>query len=196
MTISQDDAHLIPMLGVDQVDAQSRKHFETASERGAPDSGVLRILAHEPGCLDGFVTLWWACFDGGTVEHATKELLRVKLADKFGCGYCGTVRSKRAKQEGLTEERILAACQPGPLDPDEFSERERLVLEWGRRLADGPGGVDDELTARMKNEFTDAQLVELGALAAMCIGFDTLFPTWGIGAHTCQVVGAQSPEAA
>ena len=188
--------HLIPMLDPEQADEQSKSHFETASQRGAPDSGVLRILANDPGCLNGFVTLWWACFDAGTVEHITKELLRVKLADIYGCGYCGTVRSKRAIDDGLTEDRIRTACQPGPLDPEVFSDQERLVLEWGEQLADDPNGIDGELNARMKEEFTDAELVELGCLAAMCIGFDSLFPTWGIGVHTCQVVPAGSGHAA
>jgi alkylhydroperoxidase family enzyme len=191
--MSEEDRHVIPMLDAEQVDEQSRQHFKVASERGAPDSGVLRILANDSACLDGFVRLWWACFDEGTVEHTTKELLRVKLADVYGCGYCGTVRSLRAKTEGLTEDKIRLACDEG--DNSSFSDREQLVLEWGTRLARDPASVDDALMARMKQEFTDSELVELGVLAAMCIGFDTLFPTWGIGAHTCQVVPAQTTKA-
>jgi AhpD family alkylhydroperoxidase len=190
--LADGNVHVIPMLSPDEVDDQAKKLFAVATDRGAPDSGVLRILANNPACLQGFVSLWWACFDEGTVEHTTKELLRVKLADMYGCGYCGTVRSRRAIELGLTEDRIREACEHGAAGS--FSARERLVLEWGERLARDPSDVDEELTQRMKNEFNDAELVELGCVAAMCIGFDSLFPTWGIGAHTCRIVPERSAE--
>jgi AhpD family alkylhydroperoxidase len=182
------------MVATEDVSDSARELFGIASGRGAPDSGVLRILANNPACMEGFVRLWWACFDEGTVEITTKELLRVKLADMYGCGYCGTVRPRKAIELGLTEDRIREACEVG-WSGSSFSPREKLVLEWGERLAQDPADVDADLTERMKTEFNDSELVELGVLVAMCIGFDSLFPTWGIGAHTCQVVPTQSAVA-
>lgn len=188
-----DERHVIPMLDKDAADERAQEVFELASTRGAPDEGVLRILANYPPALEGFTSLWWGTFDEGSVEHTLKELLRVRLAEHFGCGYCSTVRSKKATAQGLTEERIRLACQEP--DSPELSSRERLVLDWGDRLAEDPKSIDEELTARLKQEFSDAELVELGCLAAMCVGFDSLFPTWGIGAHTC-VVPVEGAEAA
>jgi AhpD family alkylhydroperoxidase len=189
-----DDPHVIPLIDVDAASPRAKEIFEIAGERGAPDSGVLRILAHDEDVLEGFVQVWWACFDEGTIEITLKELLRVKLADIYGCGYCGTVRSKRAAEAGLSEERIQLACT----DPkhESFSEREQLVLEWGELLATDPRSIDEDFTARLKAQFSDAELVELGCLGALCVGFDSLLPTWGVGAHTCQIPAASQAGAA
>jgi AhpD family alkylhydroperoxidase len=188
-----DDPHVIPMMDVQDVPDGARKIFEMADERGAPDAGLLRILAHNEEALERFTTFWWAVFDGGTIDITLKELLRVSLADIYGCGYCGTVRSLRATEAGLTEDRIQLACM-SPDDPS-FSDRERLVLEWGRRLAEDPHSIDQEFSDRLKEHFTYSELIELGCLGALCVGFDSLLPTWGIGAHTCQVPVSDEAEA-
>ena len=61
---------------------------------------------------------------------------------------------------------IDAGEDPESLALDELDE---LVAEFGRRLADDPHGVDDELYARLAERFSDEQIVLLTAFGAIML---------------------------
>ncbi len=44
-----------------------------------------------------------------------------------------------------------------------------------------PEGVDDGVWRGLKEHFTDAQIVELGAFVALTFGQQRLIKTWGVG---------------
>ena len=44
-----------------------------------------------------------------------------------------------------------------------FNEKERLVIELADAMAETPANVSDELFARLRKQFSDEQLLELGA---------------------------------
>jgi alkylhydroperoxidase family enzyme len=48
-----------------------------------------------------------------------------------------------------------------------FSEEERLALDYAERITITGGRVDDELFARLKAKFSEAQIVELTAAVAV-----------------------------
>ena len=52
-------------------------------------------------------------------------------------------------------------------DSSLFSEEERLALEYAERITITDERVDDELFARLKAKFTEAQIVELTAAVAL-----------------------------
>jgi hypothetical protein len=61
--------------------------FNDATERGAPNPKLLRILARHPVALNAFYAGWQATFYEGIVEHPLKELMRVRMARLRNCGY-------------------------------------------------------------------------------------------------------------
>ncbi len=44
-----------------------------------------------------------------------------------------------------------------------FNPKERLVIELADAMANTPANISDDLYARLKNEFSEEQLLELGA---------------------------------
>jgi alkylhydroperoxidase family enzyme len=44
-----------------------------------------------------------------------------------------------------------------------------------------PGGVGDALLARLRQHFTDEQIVELGAFVALTYGQQRVIKTWAVG---------------
>jgi alkylhydroperoxidase family enzyme len=69
------------------VDEQTRRTFEDAERRGAPNSTLLRILARHPKGLRAFYDGWQDTFYSGNVSHTLKELMRVRMARLRNCGY-------------------------------------------------------------------------------------------------------------
>lgn len=47
-----------------------------------------------------------------------------------------------------------------------FNAKERLVIELADAMAETPANVSDELYTRLRNEFSEEQLMELGAQIA------------------------------
>jgi alkylhydroperoxidase family enzyme len=44
-----------------------------------------------------------------------------------------------------------------------------------------PAAVDDAFLARLREQFSDAEIVELGAFVALTFGQQRVIKTWGVG---------------
>ena len=75
-------------------------------------------------------------------------------------------------ENGLTEEKIarLAEYASDPL----FSERERLALEYAEQMALDHVSLGDDFFRRLRTEFSDPKVVELGMAIGQYIGFGRL----------------------
>jgi hypothetical protein len=68
-------------------DLEITAFFREAEEKGAPDRNWYRVLLHSPSLMKGFASFWREAFNGGQVNHCTKEILRVLIADHYACSY-------------------------------------------------------------------------------------------------------------
>jgi len=67
------------------------------------------------------------------------------------------------RKAGLTDEKLLALKGD---DLSAFTDVERLVIELADAMADTPANVSDELYARLRNKFSEEQLLQLAAQIA------------------------------
>lgn len=67
------------------------------------------------------------------------------------------------RKAGLSDEKLRAV--PGD-DRTPFNDTERLVIELADALTDTPSNVSDELFARLCNQFSEEQLMQLGGQIA------------------------------
>lgn len=58
--------------------------------------------------------------------------------------------------------------------------REELALEFARRFASEPGALDDRFMARMRERFSDAELVELGLVTGAFLMLGRLHRAFGV----------------
>jgi len=63
----------------------------------------------------------------------------------------------------LTDEKLLAL--PGN-DLTLFTAKERLVIDLADAMAETPSNISDELYSRLREQFSEEQLLELGAQIA------------------------------
>ena len=75
------------------------------------------------------------------------------------------INSAVGRKAGLSDEKLLAVANIGG-ELGAFPDAERLVIELADALASAPANVSDELYARLRNQFTEEQLMELGAQIA------------------------------
>jgi len=73
------------------------------------------------------------------------------------------INSAVGRKAGLSDEKLLAVKGN---DLAVFSDTERLVIELADRMAEAPTNVSDDLYARLREQFSEQQLLELGAQIA------------------------------
>ena len=67
------------------------------------------------------------------------------------------------RKAGLTDEKLAAVLKD---DLSVFSETERLVIELADAMVSTPSNISDELYARLREKFSEEQLLQLGAQLA------------------------------
>ena len=74
------------------------------------------------------------------------------------------IGSAVGRASGVTDEQLAAL--PDYATSDAFDETDRAVVEYATRMCQTPVAVPDELYAKLRARFDDAQLVELTAAIA------------------------------
>ena len=64
---------------------------------------------------------------------------------------------------------------------DRFAERQKAALLYTSMLVWNPDGADDEVWAKLREHFTDEQIIELGSFVCLTYGQQRVIKTWGVG---------------
>ncbi|MFI6324931.1 carboxymuconolactone decarboxylase family protein [Nonomuraea sp. NPDC050556] len=96
------------------------------------------------------------------VPKATLELVKIRVSQINGCGFCVDMHARDFRNAGESDERLwsVAAWREAPYYTDE--ERAALALaEAATRLSDSPEGVPDEVWEAAADHFDEEQLSAL-----------------------------------
>ena len=146
----------------------------------AHGSGIepVEVWAHQPKMMSGMGKFQQAVRKGNTVDDRLKYLVELKGAQLIGCEFCVDLGSQICRNSGFSDEELLAL--PRYRQSDLFSEREKVALDYAVAVMRTPVEVTDELFARMKEHFSDEQLVEITALLTV-VNLDRFNAAFGIG---------------
>ncbi len=116
------------------------------------------------------------------LERSLLHLVKLRASQINGCSYCVNMHSHEARADGETEQRLylVAAWRESPL----FTARERAAFEWTEAVTQiSHGGVSDELFARVREQFSEEDLVKLTAAVTVInvwnrfsVAFHTIHP--------------------
>ena len=79
---------------------------------------------------------------------------------------------------------------------DRFSERQKAALLYTSHLVWNPSAVDEALMRRLRSQFDEEQLVELGYFVSLTFGQQRWIKTLGIGHGEVTVPSVTEPGAA
>ena len=107
-------------------------------------------------------------------DHGLLDLVRMRASQINGCAYCLDMHSKDARANGETEQRLygLDAWRETPY----YSARERAALEWTEALTlvAETHGVPDEVYERVREQFSEDELVHLSLAIVSINGWNRL----------------------
>ncbi len=107
------------------------------------------------------------------LEQSLLELVRIRVSQINGCGYCIDIHTKDARDAGESEQRLycLSAWSETPF----YTDRERVALAWAEAVVDTrQNQVPDEAYDAARSQFSDKELVDLTMAVIAINGFNWL----------------------
>jgi AhpD family alkylhydroperoxidase len=154
-----------------------RKLTGRAPQRG---SGLepMEIWAYQPKMMMAMGRFNQAVRKGKSLDGRLKNLIELKGAQMIGCEFCVDLGSQICRNSGLSDEELLAL--PNYRSSTLFTEREKAALDYTAAVMRTPVEVTDALFARVKEHFTDEQMVEMTAFLTL-VNLDRFNAAFGIG---------------
>jgi uncharacterized peroxidase-related enzyme len=125
------------------------------------------IMQHRPRLVKALAQMASAVWDRekSEVELGFKRLVAYMASRTHGCNYSMAHAAEAAHRVGMDDARLEAVVdyRTSPL----FGEAERAALDFAVAAASQPNWVDDALMHRVKQHWSDAQIVELAAAVAL-----------------------------
>ncbi len=126
----------------------------------------LLTMQRRPEIVKGFGVLTKAVMSpDGDVDLGFKRLLAHFASRAAGCQYCEAHSLVAAKIHGIGDEKLEAIWEYQTSDL--YSEAERVALDYALAAGSVPNGVDQPLMDRMKQHWSEDQIVEI--LGAICL---------------------------
>lgn len=164
-------------LTVDQLPDDIRQATR-ADDRTPLELGLTRIFAHRPELVRGMMPFSRALKVERLLPDRLIELVRLRIAFFNQCRSCMAIRYPDALADGLTEDLVCSLEKPQ--EATNLSEREKLAVLYAERFATDHLAIGDDMYARLKEHFSEAEIVELGFHCAFYVGFGRLAATWNM----------------
>jgi len=160
-------------------DPALRALIAEAETLGVPDDLFPRILARAPEQAVPLMRALIKSHTQGNVDHRLKEIMRILLARFANEKYFASLRSKKARAMGLTEQRIDDGCSAYEDDAKGFSADEKCALRYADLMFLDANQLDKAFYDEMKQYWTEAQIMELGAFIAFHYGMQMFMRSLG-----------------
>lgn len=138
--------------------AESRR----LTESGQMPVEMLQAMSLRPELLRAFAGFGDSVYPGGLLERSVKELVILQSSQANECQFCTNSHVALIQQLGIAQQPLQALQ-----DQESRTPREQTALEYTRAAMHDSNNVPEELFDRLKQQFSEPEIVELTFL----IGF-------------------------
>ena len=155
----------IPLLERDQVPPDLTAIYDVLLAQRGVVPNMFKAVAHVPALASAFAGLLKALLNDGALPGWYKELIATRMSVLCDSQYAVRAHAISAKQKGASDEQIEGT----KTDPEKgpFTPAGKLGFRCAARIHASGHDLDDELYAKLKALYTDAQIVELVAAASI-----------------------------
>src|SRR4051794_39071890 len=155
----------IPPLSKDDVDPLLQEAMVKQENALGLVPESLLTMAYRPRMAAAWGNLTAEVVGEGSVDRGLKQLVAYVASAAHGCRYCQAHTAHSAERLGVQLDKLHAAFESdgNPLFSD--AEQAALKLAWDAAMV--PNQVTDEHFDRLKQHFSNEQIVEITAVIAM-----------------------------
>ena len=132
---------------------------------------IVTVWGLRPEMGEAVQKLSYAVYSQSQLPARVREAARMRIAQINGCMVCMGWRIPELAEQGVDEE--LYAHVDNPAHP-QYSAQERMAIEYAERFALDHRSMDDDFFARLKEVFTDAEILDLGICVGNWVAFGRL----------------------
>lgn len=156
---------------IEDVPETLRPLYARFSGEYGPFGNQVRVMAHRPPALAHLMGMLLELSDEALLSKRYLEIALVAVSQLNACRYCITHHTPRLAEQGLPAATAAAILEPECPGLDVV---DLLVRDFAVAVTLTPQRIPDALFARLKDHFSDAQIVELTLRTALC-GFFNRF---------------------
>jgi alkylhydroperoxidase family enzyme len=119
-----------------------------------------------------------AAYNKSILDVRVREAARMRIAQLNECTVCLAFRADKVKAQGLTEDfygHVGAHDEGGSFTPEE-----RLAMEYAERFALDHLSIDDAFMERMRESFSDPEILDLTICLSAFLGLGRTLRVLGI----------------
>ena len=109
---------------------------------------------------------------------AEREVARMRIAQLNDCSACAVFRAPSVVEAGVTEDAYEHLHEYRTYAG--YTERQRLAIEYAERFAIDHHGIDDDMFARLRALFTDAEILDLTLCVAVYLALGRTLEVLGV----------------
>lgn len=148
-----------------------------ASEYG-PFANQVAVIAHVPAALRHLMPMLMELREARTLPKRYLELAIIVVSKLNACDYCVAHHTPFLVPEGISPEGVDRVMDYA--DHPELTPVDRLVVEYAIAAWENPHRIPESLFRRLREHFTEAQIVELTLRITLCGFFNRFNDALGI----------------
>lgn len=156
---------------IDEVPEDAREVYRRFATEYGPFINQVKVFAHRPPALRHIMGLLLELADEQVLPKRHLEIALVVVSKLNECRYCVAHHTPRLIETGLSPEAAANILEP---EVPGFDEVDMLVRDYAVQVTNNFQYIRDEMFARLKQHFTEEQIVELTLRTALC-GFFNRF---------------------
>jgi uncharacterized peroxidase-related enzyme len=145
--------------------------FDRFSADYGPFRNQVAVFAHVPPAMRHLMSMLMELRAAETLPKRYLEIAIVVVSRLNACHYCVAHHKPFLVVEGLSPDGVDRLLEP---DNPELDEVDRLVIEYAQVAWETPNRIRDSLFERLRQHFSEAQIVELTLRITLC-GFFNRF---------------------
>lgn len=155
-----------------------RSALGPAAMRNPQGLGLLRVLAQRPDLTTAFLGFRSQLASTTRLAPRLLELVRLRVAFHNQCRSCMALRTASGAEGGVTEGLVCSLERPE--DAPDLTPAEKAALGYADLVATDHLAADDAVFDRLREHFSEPEIVELGVHLAVFVGFGRLSATWDL----------------
>jgi len=156
-----------------RLDGEHRAAFEASDARGRM---MLTPTLHAPELMGALHHFADVLREKGTIPARLVEMLRLRIAFHNQCRSCMAMRYQSGIDGGITEGDVCSLERPE--EAPDLTEAEKAALAYADLSATNHFAIDEAIFARLRQHYSEAEIVELGLHIAYFVGFGRLVCAW------------------
>ena len=133
-------------------------------EKRGKVTNIYKALAHKPNILKTIGPFVASVQQPDELDPKLKERIILRVSGINCSAYCSHAHRQISSKMGFSENEINEMDNPAAADID---ESEKSALRFAEALTVDPGNIPDEVFDDLKQYFSESQIVEITAIAAL-----------------------------